>query len=83
MIKKCRICGAEFETPNSNYCTCSPTCSIKNRNIMAQKYYYAHPENRRKDRERQRKKSNDSRIERAWNTYGYTMKDLKESLKDE
>ena len=130
MFKNCRICGAEFETNNSRYCTCSPACSIKNRNIIAQKYYYAHPENRQNYRERQRKrsrqrfvpcricgenvpsvftgvqyvrkhyheecvvkealkalsdgrKSHDKVVWRARNTYGYTIKDLKELLKDE
>lgn len=26
MLKKCRICGAEFEAANPNYCLCSDVC---------------------------------------------------------
>ena len=26
MIKKCRICGAEFDATNPNYCLCSDAC---------------------------------------------------------
>ena len=128
MFKNCRICGKEFEAQNSRYCTCSPACSIKNRNIMVQKYYYAHPEYNQRDRDRHREKRRkrfvpclicgknvqsvyngerytrkryheecvlkealqavsegkgrkDKTVVRAWNTYAYTVKDLKEMLK--
>ena len=130
MFKNCRICGAEFETNNPRCCTCSPTCSMKNRSIVAKKRYYANPEIKQQSNVRQReksrqrsvpcricgenvpsvftgvqygrkryheecvvkealkalsdgKKSHDKVVWRARNTYGYTIKDLKELLNNE
>lgn len=54
MIKNCRICGKEFETPNSRYCTCSHECSIKNRAIMQKKYHLAHPKYNQRDKQREK-----------------------------
>lgn len=125
MFKNCRICGKEFETPNSNYCTCSPACSIKNAKALNKKWRANNADRTKKynaNRTRKYKKPiilcgicgeevpqicsergysrkryhekcvvnealkaiaegkqhNDKRIVRAWNTFGYSMKELKE-----
>ena len=44
MIKKCRICGDEFDAVNPRYCICSDACLLKdhaqNPSIVTRKRLY-------------------------------------------
>lgn len=42
MIKKCAVCGKEFETRFSWQVTCSPACRKKWRYANCRAYYYRH-----------------------------------------
>ena len=123
MFKKCKICGKEFETQNTRYCTCSLNCSIKNAQALSNTWKKNNVDKVREHRKpvivscricgkevpatysagrnshkyyhekcvvkdalqavAEGKGVEDSRVKRAWNTYCYSLKELKELLNNE
>ena len=52
MIKKCVICGKEFESVKAHTITCSPECA-KERNIITNRLYYEKHKRTKKKKSKQ------------------------------